>query len=86
MGGSDYRFTGQKRAPARAAVPTVVPLLVGAKEAARSLGISERTLWSLTKRAKVPHVRLGRRVLYDPDDLRAWVQGLKDSPESPSQG
>ena len=49
------------------------PLLVSAREAARRLGISERLLWSLTNAGDIPHVRINRRVLYSPEDLRDWI-------------
>jgi excisionase family DNA binding protein len=49
------------------------PLLVDAREAARLLSVSARTLWRLTKDGEVPSVRIGRRVLFAPDALRAWV-------------
>lgn len=42
-------------------------------EAARSIGISERLLWSMTIAGKVPHVRVGRRVLYPKQELREWL-------------
>jgi excisionase family DNA binding protein len=48
-------------------------LLVTAKQAAASLAISERTLWQLTHEGRLPVVRFGRTVRYDPDDLRAFV-------------
>lgn len=43
------------------------------KEAARALGISERLLWSKTVAGEVPHVRLGRAVIYPVDCLREWL-------------
>lgn len=51
--------------------------LLSTKEAATRLGISERKLWELTNRAEVPSVRIGRRVLYDPQDLREYVGRIK---------
>ena len=53
------------------------PLLVDAFTAARMLGISQRTLWKLTKAGEVTHVPIGRRVLYDPGDLRAYCEAQK---------
>ena len=38
------------------------------------LGISSRTLWSLTIERAIPHVRIRSRVLYLPEDLRDWLQ------------
>jgi len=48
-------------------------MLVGIREAARLLSISDRTLFTLTKAGKVPHVRINRRVLYRPDSLQEWL-------------
>ena len=48
-------------------------LLLSAREAAHRLRVSERTLWTLTQRGDVPHVRIGRRVLYRPATLNAWL-------------
>ena len=52
-------------------------LLIGVREAAKRLSISERMLWQLTQRGVVKHVRMGRRVLYDPQDLRATIDSLR---------
>ena len=41
---------------------TLLPL----KEQAASLSISWRHLQELTKKRLIPHVRLGRRILYSP--------------------
>ncbi len=50
-----------------------VPILVGIDEAARMLGVSSRTVWTLTDSDSLPHVRIGRRVLYPVDALRRWT-------------
>ena len=54
-------------------------------EAAKALGISVRTLWSLTKTGKVPALCLGegkRKVdLYSTKALEAWLDGASDSKE-----
>ena len=52
-------------------------LLLNAKTAARALSISTRKLWELTNCREIPCVRVGRRVLYDPSDLRAWIDKQK---------
>ena len=49
-------------------------LLLRPKEAARALGVSERTLWGLTD---LTRIRIGRSVRYSVDDLRAWIAGKK---------
>lgn len=48
-------------------------MLLRPREAAQSLGISERTLWSLTDDGTIPCIRLGRSVRYDIEVLRALV-------------
>jgi len=50
-----------------------IPLLISAPAAADILGISKRTLWSLTNRNAVPSKRIGRSVRYCPAELRAWI-------------
>jgi excisionase family DNA binding protein len=43
------------------------------REAAKALGVSERLLWEWTNRGIVPHVRLGKAILYPVDSLREWL-------------
>jgi len=43
------------------------------KEAARSLGISERTLWDWTRDHGVPHFRIGNTVVYPVKQLDDWM-------------
>jgi predicted DNA-binding transcriptional regulator AlpA len=52
------------------------PLLLSAREAAKLLSISERSLWRFsTPRGEIPVVRLGGRVLYSVRDLETWIAG-----------
>ena len=44
------------------------------RDAARALGISERTLWTLTKQGQVPHLRIGKAVRYPVHLLRQWME------------
>ncbi|MCC7203932.1 MAG: helix-turn-helix domain-containing protein [Phycisphaeraceae bacterium] len=53
------------------------PLLVSEREAAKMLGLCTKTLYSLRQAGKLPTVRVGQRVLYDPADLRAFIQRQK---------
>ncbi len=43
------------------------------KEAAKALGIGERLLWSMTNQNLIPHVRLGKAVLYPVAELERWL-------------
>ena len=53
-------------------------LLLSTREAAKSLGISDRTLFKMTApRGPIPAIRFGRVVRYSPDDLRAWIKQFR---------
>ena len=56
--------------------PTVERLLKYA-DAAKLLGVTERTLWALVDQGKLPAVRFGRSVRIDPADLRAFIDASK---------
>jgi len=43
------------------------------RDAARVLSVSERTLWSWTKKNGVPHIRHGRCILYSVRALEEWL-------------
>lgn len=64
----------------------VLKLSLRPREAAKAIGISVRTLWTLTKQGEIPHTRLGRSVLYPVEALRRWLQersqGRMVSPEA----
>ncbi len=44
------------------------------KEAAEALGIGMSKLWSLTVSGEIPHIKVGRRVLYPIAELERWVR------------
>lgn len=52
---------------------TAERMTLNVTEAAVACGISERTLRQLISRGDVPVVRLGRRVLVIPSELKAWL-------------
>jgi len=56
----------------------ISPRLMDAKTASRSLAISERKLWEMSKSNIIPVVRLGRSVRYDQQDLDDFIQRAKD--------
>jgi excisionase family DNA binding protein len=56
---------------------SVPKLLLSAREAAESLSISPRKLWSMTNSGEIPCVRFGRSVRYDLLDLQAWIESQK---------
>jgi excisionase family DNA binding protein len=58
--------------PAKQA-PETPCLAMRPREAAKALGVSERTLWEWTNRGEVPHIRIGKAILYPVDVLRRWL-------------
>jgi excisionase family DNA binding protein len=48
-------------------------LLLSLKEAAATLAVSERTVWTLVQEGVLPHLRLGRRLLFSRMALEAWI-------------
>jgi excisionase family DNA binding protein len=55
-------------------------------EAAQYLGVAPATLvtWRCTQRYSIPYIRVGKKILYDLDDLRAWLASRKV--HTPAQG
>jgi hypothetical protein len=52
--------------------------LLTTHDAARVVGLAPQTLATLRMEGRGPnYVKLGRRVLYDPADLTAWVNAHK---------
>jgi len=55
--------------------PPIPPLLLNTRDAAATLSISERNLWSNTapRGRRIPCVRLNGRVLYSVAALQRWI-------------
>ena len=51
-----------------------LPLSMRPAVAARALGISPRSLWTLTKAGLIPHVRLGKCVVYPVPGLIQFLE------------
>ena len=61
------------------ATPTVeIPRLLTAQEASKYLRVCERTVYNLSApRGPLACVRIGRRVLYSPADLAAFIEASR---------
>lgn len=65
--------------PGRPKASTPEPLSLRPREAARSLGISEKSLERLTKAGEIPSVLLGRCRLYEIGELKAYLASRRTS-------
>jgi hypothetical protein len=52
-------------------------------EAARALRVSKSLLWQKSRAGAVPCVRIGRRLLFDPVDLRRLIDANKRGAAAP---
>lgn len=59
--------------PLLAKPPIIEPIGLRPRDAARALGISEKTLWTWTQKGLIPSVKLGNVTLYPADELRRWL-------------
>ena len=50
------------------------PLALRRRQAAKLLNVCQKTLWSWTKAGIVPHVRIGKAILYPVDLLQEWLR------------
>lgn len=57
-----------------------LPLALRPKAAARAIGVSERTLWSMAKRGAIPHARIGSCVVYPTAAILAWLEEITAHP------
>ncbi len=66
--------------PMSPAACLIVERLLKYDEAAKLLGVTGRTVFTLIKTGKLPAVRFGRSVRIDPGDLRAFIDSAKRQP------
>jgi excisionase family DNA binding protein len=57
-------------------------LLLSMRDAAAALAVCERTLWTLVKERRLPHLRVGRRLLFSRAALENWIAEQQISPQS----
>lgn len=67
--------TGDPSGPEGQATPHVL-LALDELHAARAVGVSKEHLAKLRRAGKVPHAKLGERIVYPIDVLRSFVNGL----------
>src|SRR5438093_13189053 len=50
-----------------------LPQLLTVADVARLLCLHEKTVYAWFSRGSIPHIRLGRRVLFSPADIGRWL-------------
>ncbi len=58
---------------------------VNERGAGEVLGVSRFTVRKLTRERTIPHYRVGRRVVYDTDELAAWLRARRVAPAGESK-
>jgi len=51
--------------------------LISVEDAARYLGVQKSTIYSWVWRRKIPSVKMGRRLLFDQEDLDRMIEAGK---------
>jgi excisionase family DNA binding protein len=75
---NDHR-SNYSHGSANAGDPPSSKLLLTETEAAKALGICQRTLWTLRNEGKIPFVRIGKCVRYSIETLKAWIADQDDN-------
>jgi excisionase family DNA binding protein len=47
------------------------------RQTAEATGLSVNTLYSWISQKKITYIKAGRKVLFDPRDLQAWIESHK---------
>lgn len=50
------------------------------RQAADYLNTTAHGVYKLVERRAIPHIRLGRRLLFDPIAIRTWIENYSISP------
>jgi excisionase family DNA binding protein len=51
--------------------------LIGPPDAARFLGVPRSWVYGACDNGTLPHLRVGRYIKFDPDELRTWLDGQR---------
>ncbi len=53
--------------------PAIAPRLMGIDQVAAYLGLSPHTVYRFVSQRKIPHVKLGKLVKFDPLEIDKWI-------------
>lgn len=60
--------------PRKPAGDLPLPLAMRPAVAARAIGVCQRTLWAITQRGEIPHVKIGRLTVYPTGAILRWLE------------
>jgi len=52
------------------------------REFAQKVGISVTTCWTLRKKNKLAHCKVGRRILYTPEHVKQFLASIEQNPKA----
>lgn len=52
-------------------------LLWDVHQTAEATGLSVQTIYTWVSQRRIPFVKVGRRTLFDPKDIKAWIESQK---------
>lgn len=68
------------------ASPSTLPRLLDINELAEHLGVTHRHIRRLIAERRIPYVKVGRLIRFDPDEISGWLdQGRRAPREFPSR-
>ena len=54
--------------------------LVGVQDVARLLGVGERYVYRLVSERRIPYIKCGHYVRFDPDEIGSWLDDARVRP------
>jgi len=67
-------------------VPTPLPQLIDVAALAEHLGVKVRHVRRLVHERRIPFIKWGHLVRFDPDQVNAWLEGCRIEPHPPRPG
>jgi len=56
--------------------------LISVTNLSQRLGVSQELLYKMCAECKIAHLRIGSRVLFDPDKISAWLEQRSRGPQA----
>ena len=60
-----------------------LPTLLDIEQVARHLGVNVRHLRRLVAERRIPYIKWGHLLRFDPDELRPWLESYRIEPQDP---